>query len=655
MTEATAPPSKTQSLGRRIRDTAAAYPAAVAIGAYALVAIVATVAAYLAIFTQLAPYDDEGTLLVTIKAFVHGDALYRDIYSAYGPFYYELFGGIFALTGHDVTTDASRTIVVLVWVGASFLFGLASQRLTGRLTLGVVGMIAAFAVLGVLVSEPMHPHGLCVLLLAAFVVLAVAQPSRRVAWTGAAAGALLAALVLTKVNLGAFAIAAVVLAAVWTVGPLHGRAWLRLPVIAAFLAMPLLIVSRDLGLAWVRELLVLEALVAVAILIAARPLQPRPGDDDARLGRWLLGAVAGFAAAFVAILGIVLLTGPTPADVYDGVITQALEVRDVLVIQFGFPPAALDWGVAAVAAATLTGLLRGDGRSGPKIWPGLLRAGAGLAILFAVVRIAPFGLDPSAGNPDVLPMALAWVAAVPLAGVRESSQKRFLRVLLPALAVAETLQVYPVAGSQTGIAAVAFVPVAALCLGDALSELRAWGAARRAPAAQRLAAVTGVATIALAGMLALSSILLPAASNAVLYRDQPQLGLPGANLLHVPPATRETYAGIVDLLHRNRCSTFVGYPSINSLYLWSGLQAPAPQLPNAWASAFDEAQQQRVVDQLRASPRPCIVRSEERAGFYSLDDSALERPLVRYLFDDFRPVGQAGDFQLLVPKGRGAP
>ena len=108
-------------------------PAVIAVAVYAIVAIVATVAAYLTLFTQFAPYDDEGTVLVTLKAFVHGDTLYRDVYSEYGPFYYEVFGGLFALTGHAVTTDASRSIVIVVWVGTSLLFGLAAQRLTGRL------------------------------------------------------------------------------------------------------------------------------------------------------------------------------------------------------------------------------------------------------------------------------------------------------------------------------------------------------------------------------------------------------------------------------------------------------------------------------------------------------------------------------------------
>jgi hypothetical protein len=642
-----------QSFSRRIRDTAAAYPDAVAIALYASIAIAATVAAYLAIFTLFMPYDDEGTLLVTVQAFTHGDVLYRDIYSAYGPFYYELFGGLFALTGHEVTTDASRTIVIVVWVGTSFLFGLAAQRLTGRLALGATGMVAAFAALGVLVNEPMHPHGLCVLLLGAFVVLAVREPSRR-GWIGAVSGALLAALLLTKVNLGIFAIAATVLAAVWTVGSLYRHAWLRLPVIVAFLAMPLLITARDLSLGWVRELLVLEVLAFIAILIAARPLRPQAGDEDGRLARWLLAAAGGFVATFAAILGVILLTGPTPADVYDGIITQALEVRDVLVLEFQFPTAALDWGIVAVAAAVLTGRLRSGGAAKSRLWPGLLRAGVGLAILFSIAHITPLGLDPSAGNSIVLPMALAWVAAVPLSGGRESAHRRFLRVLLPSLAVAETLQVYPVAGSQTGIAAAAFVPVAALCLGDALSELRAWGAARGAPAPARLGAIAGVATTALAAMFVLNSILLPAASNAVLYRDQPKLTLPGASLLHLPAPTVETYTGVVDLLHQYHCSTFVGYPSTNSLYLWSGLDAPEPQLPNAWMGAFDRTQQQRVVDEMRASPWPCVIRSEERAGMYLQGAPAADLPLVHYLFNDFTPVAQVGDFELLLPKGRSA-
>jgi hypothetical protein len=654
VTRATAPPPNTPSLSRRIRDAAAANPAAVAIAVYAIVAMAAMVAAYLAIFTIFQPYDDEGTVLAALRAFAHGETLYRDVYSSYGPFYFELFGGFFSFTGQAVTTDAGRTIVILLWVGTSLLFGLTAQRLTGLLSLGVTAMISAFAALYVLVNEPMHPQGLCVLLLGVFVLLAVTEPRRRPGWAGAAAGTVLAALLLTKVNVGIFAIAAVVLAAVCTVGVFHRQRWLRLLVGAAFLIMPLLILARDLNLAWVRELLILVVLSIVALLIAARPLRPESGTDDSSLVRWLLGALGAFAVGFVVILAIVLITGPTPADVYNGIVTQAIKVRDLLVLQFLFPPAALDWGIASVGAAALTVRLRGAAGASPSLWSGLLRAAAGVAILLAVAHIAPFGLNPSTGNPDTLPLVLAWVAAIPVAAT-ESPHRRFLRVMLPALAIAEVLQVYPVAGSQTGIAAVTFVPVGALCLADALSDLRSWAAARGGLAPARLGAVVGVSGVALAAIFALNSIVLPGASNAYVYRDNPKLDLPGATLMRLPAAEVETYTTLVDLLHRYHCTTFIGYPSINSLYLWSGLEAPPPQIPNAWMDALDRAQQQRLVDEFRASPRPCAIRSEERASGYLHGEPPPNLPLVNYVLHDFSPVAEVADFQFLLPKTPGAP
>ena len=66
-----------------------------------------------------------------MKSFAEGEILYRDIYSDYGPFFFELFGGLFALTGWAVTNDASRLIVGFLWVASSLLFGLSAQRLTG--------------------------------------------------------------------------------------------------------------------------------------------------------------------------------------------------------------------------------------------------------------------------------------------------------------------------------------------------------------------------------------------------------------------------------------------------------------------------------------------------------------------------------------------
>ena len=82
-----------------MRAWSAEHPTALAALAYGLVAIAAAVTAFFVLFNQFAFYDDEGTLLVAVQAFADGQALYRDIYAAYGPFFFDVFGGFFALTG----------------------------------------------------------------------------------------------------------------------------------------------------------------------------------------------------------------------------------------------------------------------------------------------------------------------------------------------------------------------------------------------------------------------------------------------------------------------------------------------------------------------------------------------------------------------------
>ncbi len=648
MTERSGQPRPEKPFGR-IQELADRNPELTSVAAYAVVAIAATVTAYFTIFTTFASYDDEGTLLITLRAFLDGDPLYRDVWSVYGPFYYEFFGGLFSLFGLDVSTDSSRTVVLLVWVGTSLLFGLAAQRLTRSLPLGLTAMVAAFGSLGVLANEPMHPQGLCVLLLGAFALLAVRGPSKRPLWLGAGCGALLAALLLTKVNLGIFAIAAAVAAAAFTAWPFAGRAWVRWLVGAALLALPLAVINRDLDLGWARELTLLVMLALGSVLVAARPL--RPTGPDRPLLRVLLGGVAGFAVAIVAIVLVLLLTGPSLGDAYEGIITKALGIRDLLLGQTPFPQVTvLTWAVGALAASFVaTRVLRSpDGR--PALWSALLRALAGLAIWLTVAHIVVVGLNPSSANPVIVPMLLAWIAVIPPAGVEETQYKRFLRVLLPALAVAETLQVYPVPGSQLGIASVSFVTVGALCLADATTELRAVFAGGAGERARRLAGTLTVAGVALAGLFVLVAVLLPGATAINNHRSLAKLDLPGASLMRVPPETAESYERLVGLLRANGCTTFIGFPTVGSMYLWSELPAPRPQPPNAWFSALDDAQQRQAVEDLSASPKPCAIRNDELAAPYLHGEPAPDTPLTNYVLDNFETAASVGAYEFLLPK-----
>jgi hypothetical protein len=615
---------------------------------YAGVALAAAIAAYYAIFTNFAPYDDEGTLLVTVQAFAKGHVLYRDVYSPYGPFYYELFGGLFALIGKAVTTDASRSIVVVLWVATSLLYGVSVQRLSGRLTLGAAGMIAAFASLVVLANEPMHPQGLCVLLLGGITLLAVFASGRNAGRWGAVAGALLAALVLTKLNLGVYAVAAAALAAVLTLDPLRSRAWIRWPVVLAVLAMPLAVTVRDLNQEWVRNLVAVEGLAMAAVVVAGWRLAA--GSREVGLGRWLVGGAVGFVVAFVAIMVAILLTGPSLSDVYDGMVTEAMRVREVNPTPLGMANAATDWAIASLAFAFLAVRLRRSDPGPPSIWSGGLRILAAVVIWMTISRITPLSLGPPAQNPLALPLVLAWIAVFPPSGTVEPQFKRFLRIFLPAMAVAQALQVYPVAGSQMFIAALTFVPVGALCFADGLAVLQAWSAERGREGLERFGVIAAVALAALAVDLGVNSIVRPGITSWDNYRAGTALPFPGASDMHLPEDQVQAYTAMVNAVHEHGCTNFIGYPNINNMYLWSELEPPAPDAPGVWLLALDSEKQQRIVNELRASKRPCVIRSEPRAALWLSGREVPQRPLVRYIFSDFKPVLTAGEFEFMLPK-----
>ncbi len=644
-----APQTRTPPLGGAVR-WAAGHPVALATIAYATVALVASVAAFVALFSGFAFYDDEGTLLIAVKAFAEGQALYRDIYAAYGPFFFDVFGGFFALTGIAVTNDASRLLVGVVWIATSVLFGLGAQRLSGRLLLGVAGMVVAFAALGVLAAEPMHPQVMIAPLLAGITLLVASGPTKRVAWAGAATGALLGGLVLTKINVGGYAAIAAIAAALLTWEPLRRLRWLRGLTVAGLLVLPVVVMYPDLSEDWVRQLAALEVLSLAAVAIAAHTVRSVPGESSATLRRWLLAALAGGVAALVAILALLVLTGPTVSQAYDGIVTQGLKLRSVFMIPLEAPAAAIDWGIVAVVVAGLVVWLRRAEAGPPTIWPGLLRVVAGVATWFTVAAVAPLSIGPP-GNYIALPMTLAWVAALAPAGSAEPPYRRFARVFLPLLAVCQTLQAYPVAGSQVRIASVTFVALGAVCLADGLGQLRAWSAASgwEAP---RFQAVSTAAALAITAVLGYHAILSPAANGLVAYRNNPTLRLPGAEILHIPQTQNEEYVRLVDLIHEHRCTAFIGFPNLDSLYLWSGVEPPKPNPPGAWPIVLPLDQQQRVVDQMKASPRPCAIRNDGLAEGAWLHGTPPEEsdPLVGYIFNDFRTVDEVGEFQFMVAK-----
>lgn len=199
--------------------------------AYLLVLMGTALTAYWKMFSQFAPYDDSGFFINSIRLFSQGHVLYDRVWTDYGPFSYEVWGTVFGVIGNAVSTDSARLATIVVWLLTSLLLGVSCQRLTGRLVIGVAVQILSFTLLSALTAEPMHASGVaCALLAIAVATVSFVLPGRPRAAL-CTLGGVVAALTLTKVNLGGFAAIAVAYAAVmalhalWRIVPLRWLAY----------------------------------------------------------------------------------------------------------------------------------------------------------------------------------------------------------------------------------------------------------------------------------------------------------------------------------------------------------------------------------------------------------------------------------------------
>src|SRR6202012_2967941 len=105
-----------------------------------------------------------------------------------------------------VTHDSGRTVVMVVGVLSSLVFGLCILKMTRNFVLGLGTQILSFSALGVRVNEPMHPVGLIGLLLAVILAISTFVGDGKSRWAMGLLGAAVAALVLTKINVGFFVV-----------------------------------------------------------------------------------------------------------------------------------------------------------------------------------------------------------------------------------------------------------------------------------------------------------------------------------------------------------------------------------------------------------------------------------------------------------------
>ena len=102
----------------------------------------------------------------TVKNFLGGQALYDQVATVYGPFYYLYEWCALSLTGVSAASDSLRLVSVAFWVAAALIAFVLVYRATGSLLLAVCVHLLVFRALGFIGEEPAHPQEACILLLA---------------------------------------------------------------------------------------------------------------------------------------------------------------------------------------------------------------------------------------------------------------------------------------------------------------------------------------------------------------------------------------------------------------------------------------------------------------------------------------------------------
>jgi hypothetical protein len=582
----------------------------------------------MSMFSVFHAYDDEGYYLANLGDYLAGHPLLTQYAQVYGPFFYESVGGLFKLLGLSPSNDSGRYVTLAVWLIASAAGGLVTLKLSRNVWLGLAAVLLTFGTLSVLTNEPMSTYGLSALLLLGL----AASASFRPAWpraSAAAIGAIVAALCLIKINVGGFAAVAVALA--WTAGLPQRRRRVFLPMMVGVItAMPFLLTLPRLGVSWVLEFAVVVGFSAAAVGVACLATAPR--SSPAPAGNWI---IAGGGVVVIACLGIALAGGTHPVDVWNGLVVAPLQFPGLFTL-----PINLNAGYDLIAvfafAAAIAVSVRHTISGGSVMAAGLMRVGAGVVTWLSIALLP----DPI----FLLALPLAWVATQAPDDDDGDPVGGYARVLLPALAVVESLQAYPIAGSQLSMAALSLVPVGAITLGDGIRQLRAAGIAGGGMVKAVGAVAPAILLINIAVMLVLALIVTAAFASGT------PLGLPGAESVRLQAQSAGQLRQLVAAVDRE-CSSFITFPGMNSFYIWTAEDPPTPVHIEVWWLVLDTRQQQELVQQLAGKPRLCVIKNQQVIDMWAQGRQIPSRPLVDFIDREFVHGSTYGDYELLVRTG----
>ena len=590
---------------------------------------------YFRIFSGFSGWDDEGYLMATIQAMLRGHLLYDQIYTLYGPFYYLIEWIFYGVTHLPVSHDCVRLIAMILWPTSAILIAWAAHRITGSLVLSGFTLFAVAKLLMFFDFEPGHPEEVCILLIASLFMLTPYNGGRVSNTRAIGYGFVLAALALTKINIGLYAILSLLLALALTRPQevIKRMGFVALGI--TNLALIIVIMSPLASFSWVRNYCCFAVFSLLGALVVAR-VTPLDSSIDIRT-LYRLGTAFGITALIV--VAPFLVRGTTiPALLYVTVI-QHKDFAQHWFKASPFNPISVIWSAGAVALALVwlrSVRARPENRSLQLAWQIL----KGALAMFATYMLLTSPAVPRTGLHTTLVIApFSWLVLVP-PSQDERTRQGFARAVLCFISVSLVMYGFPVWGSQWMFAAVPLVLVTAVFLNDARIAVCAWKPQLASPRSRQM--VTAAALVVLASYYGRE---LREAYRT--YADFVPLALPGASHIRVSRTDAETNQWLTRELN-GRCPSFFSMPGLFSLYFWTHHDPPTMLMMNDWPAFFNARQQQSIIGDLNRSATACIVYNPDLVEFLRAGQDLGSSPLAQYIRAEFVPIDQRNGYYFMV-------
>jgi hypothetical protein len=576
---------------------------------------------------------DEGYLMITVQGFNGGHALYDDLYTQYGPFYYFYEWLLRSVLHVPLTHDATRFICMAHWLFASALLGVTAWKLTRSNLAGLFVGAQAIVHLSPLAHEPGHPQEVIAVLLSLGVLAASRLERGRLVWWSL--GIITALIAFTKINVGVFFGFALLLAMrCHSTDRLARGAWNLLP-LGLCAALPFLLMRQHAGEEWCRNLGIAVACTTISVYLAGKQTAFARNFDL----RVYWKTLAAFAATAGILITITFSTGSSWHGLLNGLLLTPLKMPRVTLLHLAMPNGVVLNGGVALTAAMVVIRYKADGRISIVL--------SGLKLTFAIAGAFCLLGNANAQLSYLLPWI--WLVILPPSVVSLNREESFSRILIALVTAWQSLQTYPIAGTQVTLATSFLVLTYGVCLADALrmlAEISRIQIPKVALTPKNEVLMRALAGTALLFVFANLWCKLPALRRE--YSQLLPLDLPGSRFIRMDEEIVTMNQQLTRYLE-TECDTFVSYPGIHSLYFWTGKTPPTQINSTGWGQLTHD-QQRQIFNSLRHARRPKLVVTEALMRGWETPYADPIRPLVSFVTEECRPVKRIGRCLIFEPK-----